>query len=103
MGTLVSVEAGEVSEALSTVRTLVGLLTHVGLLVGKEVEFLTDKCVTFIGFLREVQTLMVNKFFEVFLGGTRFPRDSTSPLPAIFILTVLPPVVRLTNSFCGVF
>lgn len=66
MGSLVGTEVGAVTEAFATVKTSVGLLPCVGLLVSLEVEVPTEAshiCVTFVGFLCEVQALMVNEFF----------------------------------------
>lgn len=66
MGSLVGTEVGAVTKTFSTVRTLVGLLTRVGSLVGYAVEVPSEAfyaCVTGVGFLCEVQASMVDQLF----------------------------------------
>lgn len=106
MGSLVGIEVGALTKTVSTLKTCVGRLPCVGSWVGHEVASpatVFDPRVTPVGFLCEVQALMVNEFFQVFLRGTLFPQGSTPPLPFIFILIVLPPIRRLANGFCGIF
>lgn len=66
MESLVVTEVGTVIKTLPRGKTLVGLLTCMAPVRNKAMHFPTEavhKCVTSVGFLCEVQALVVNEFF----------------------------------------
>lgn len=66
MESLVGTEVGTVTKTLPRGRILVGLLACMAPVRRKAMHFLTEAfhtCVTYVGFLCEVQALVVNEFF----------------------------------------
>lgn len=106
VNSLVGIEVGTVTKAFPTFETFVGLLTYVCPLVSNEVGGPTEAfhiCVTLVGFLGKVQTLMVNKFFQILFRRTFFPPFlwciSCLLFVFVFMITVIPPFVRVANNF----